>query len=248
MEVVVLSSSVATVPPTADFIVPVVCASVVALYAYKRYNTPGTNRLSTIRSLFLLTLIGYIAASLALFVILSLIVLRPGILTFLGIENAQNLVKEYVDPDILAAVILTTLLPNLPVVGAADACLLKFFQDWGRIPLGVRMLADKMTQEALVIRPADLKDLEPWITSDGDIPNELAIRISVESAATSSGRLTRVLRVYKELEKLEQLPTYAQALRAQRDTWQAIQDDLRVFTAQSRAFFCIVRSVDADRG
>jgi hypothetical protein len=36
-------------------LVTAVCTLVVAFYAVKRYNTPETNRLSTTRSLFLLT-------------------------------------------------------------------------------------------------------------------------------------------------------------------------------------------------
>jgi len=74
----------------ADFLVTAVCVVVVLFYAAKRYNTPETNRLSTTQSLFLLTGAGYLAATVALFFILSEIALKPGVLPFLGVKNAQS--------------------------------------------------------------------------------------------------------------------------------------------------------------
>jgi hypothetical protein len=73
-----------TLDDPTNLLVTVVCGIVVALYAAKRYNTPETNRLSTTRSLFWLTGAGYVTASLTLFLILSEIVLKPGVLNFLG--------------------------------------------------------------------------------------------------------------------------------------------------------------------
>jgi len=140
----------------ADFLVTAVYVVVVLFYAAKRYNTPETNRLSTTQSLFLLTGAGYLAATVALFFILSEIALKPGVLPFLGVKNAQEVIKEFTAPPVLAAVILTTLLPNIVVVRDWDEWILKRFQAWGRIPQGVRNLADMMTQNALGVTEKDL--------------------------------------------------------------------------------------------
>jgi hypothetical protein len=226
-------------PKLANGFVTIACCLVVALYAAKRYNTPATNRLTTTRSLFLLTGAGYIAASLMIFFILSEIVLQPGVLPFLGLDDAKKFVETYSAPPVLAAVILTTLLPNVPVISAADTWLLERFQVWGRIPHGVRILADKMTPNALPLSQQNLSDLQTWITGEGDIPNELAERVSDDAAGTSRGNLTRLLRLYHELEKLSALPAYAWAFRARQDAWQAIREDFRVFAAQSQAFFIL---------
>ncbi len=227
-------------PIKSDPLVTLVCALVVAFYAAKRYNTPDTNRLSTTRSLFLLTGAGYVTASLALFLILCEIVLRPGILEFIGVSDVQKLVAQYTaTPPVLAAVILTTLLPNTAVISAGDAWLLKRFQVWGSIPQGVRNLADTLTQNTLPVTDAVLSNLQDYMLSDGDIPNELTTRISADSSGTSRGNLTRVLRLYQELEKLEGSPDYAKAFRVRQDAWQAIRADFRVFTAQSQAFFVL---------
>jgi hypothetical protein len=153
--------------------VMLVCMAAVILYAYNRYDTPGTNRLSTTWSLFVLTGICYIISTLAIFFVLSEVVLKPGVLPFLGLEDVQKLVSQFTAPPVLAAVILTTLLPNTPVVSAADKALLQAFQSWGRIPNGVRHLADRLPQIALCVRENDIATLRDWISHDGDVPNEL---------------------------------------------------------------------------
>lgn len=216
--------------------VSLACGLAVAFFAARRYDTPETNRLSTTQSLFLLSGAGYVIASLAMFSILSEIVLKPGILSFLGLDDAQKVVAKFSTPPVLAAVILTTLLPNVAVLSAGDAWLLRRFQSWGRIPQGVRNLADSMTQSALVV---DLPDLQAWMTSEGDVPNELVARVSAASTETSRGSLTQVLRLFQQLEKLEALPAYKKSFRMRQNAWQTMREDFRVFTAQSQAFFVL---------
>ena len=226
-------------PLTASILVTLACGLIVMLYAAKRYDTPETNRLSTTRSLFFLTGAGYMATSFMLFLVLCEIVLKPGVLTFLGVKEAQDAMSKFASPPVLAAVILTTMLPNVAVLSTADQWFLKRFQIWGRIPQGVRSLSDQLTPDALPLQQADLEEIKTWITEDGDISNELAIRISSTSDSTSRGLFTRVLRLYQEVEKLEALPAYAKAFRAHHEGWQAVHDDFRVFTAQSQAFFLL---------
>ena len=100
-------------------------------------------------------------------------------------------------------------------------------------------MADTLTQNTLPVTDAVLSNLQDYMLSDGDIPNELTTRISADSSGTSRGNLTRVLRLYQELEKLEGSPDYAKAFRVRQDAWQAIRADFRVFTAQSQAFFVL---------
>ena len=228
-----------TDPITSDILVTITCAGVVAMYSAKRYNTPETNRVSTTQVRFLFTCAGYVVASLALFLLLCEIVLKPGMLPLLQLEHAQKVVSRFAAPPVLAAVLLTTLLPNVLVINTADAWILKRFQAWGRIPQGVRDLADAITPEALPVVELDLTALRDWINSDGDIPNDLANRMSLEAAETASGRFTRVIHLYRELEKLKALPAYAEVFRDSKEDWQAIRSNLRIFAAQSQAFFVL---------
>src|SRR5277367_1857419 len=111
------STEYAAVSQTADLLITAICAFVVAVHAWDRYNTPESNRVSTTRSAFLFTGAGYVGASLTLFLLLSQVALRPGVLTpgvlaALQIEGIQEILKNYCAPAVLAAVILTVLLPH----------------------------------------------------------------------------------------------------------------------------------------
>ena len=105
---------------TADLVVTLICAAVVAVHAWDRYNTPETNRVSTTRSLFLFSGAGYVSASLILYLLLSEVLLRPDTGLFLGLEGPKKILSDYSSPPVLAALLLTVLLPNTPIVSEAD--------------------------------------------------------------------------------------------------------------------------------
>jgi hypothetical protein len=234
------------VSPTAertwDLVVTLTCAVVVGVHAWDRYNTPESNRVSTTRSAFLFTGAGYIGASLTIFLLLSQVALQPGahgVLAVLEIEGIQEILKSYCAPSVLAAVILTVLLPHTPILSSADDWLLRRFQAWGSIPQGIRNLAGKLEPKALRLGPADVLELQDWIKAEPEIPDELANIVSADPPETSRGSLARVLRLYRELQNLEAASGYQFAFRSRQDTWQGIEEDFRVFLAESHAFFVL---------
>lgn len=237
-----------TLSPTAeqswDLVVMFICAGVVAIHAWDRYNTPKSNRVSTTRSAFLFTGAGYVAASLTIFLVLSQVALRPGVLTpgvlaAMGLGDIQEILKNYCAPSVLAAVILTVLLPHTPLLSTADDWLLKRFQAWGSIPEGVRDLAGKLEPKALRLGPGDVIELQEWIKAEPEIPDELANIVNADPPETSRGSLARALRLYRELQKLEEAPGYQFAFRSRQDAWQGVKEDFRVFLAESHAFFVL---------
>jgi hypothetical protein len=229
---------------TADLLVTIICAVVVAVHAWDRYNTPESNRVSTTRAAFLFTGAGYVSTSLILFLLISKVALQPGLLTpgvlmFLEIEGIKEILANYCAPPVLAAVILTVLLPHTPILNSADDWLLKRFQAWGSIPQGIRNLAGKLAPQALHLGPADVAELQDWIETEAEVPNELAKIVSADPPDTSRGSLTRVLRIYRELLKLEAVSGYQFAFRSRQDAWEKIKEDFRVFLAESQAFFVL---------
>jgi hypothetical protein len=223
--------------------VMLLCIGMVALYAFNRYNTPATNITTTTRSLFYLTGCCYVVSSLALFFLLSEVVLKPGVLQVMGLDGGEKLAAELSAP-LLAAIILTTLLPSTPWVNTFDQWLLKVFQDWGRIPTGVSHLANRMPLNALSVRDSDIADLGKWIAHSGDLPNRLIACLGADPDAPS-GWMTRVMRIFKETEKLKDTPRYADAFRSILSVWQGLQSDFRVFISQSDAFFVLFNSLKA---
>jgi hypothetical protein len=214
-----------------------VCAVLVAMHAARRYDTPETNRLTTTQTLFNLTRAGYVAASLALFFVLAEVALKPGVFPFPGLGDIQTTVANYVAPPVLAVLLLCVVFPGTPVIQAGDAWLLKYFQSLGRIPYGVRMLAEKLTPSALPVGESDIEELRDWILYDAEVPMDLAESLSADRPETSRGGFTRALKLYVDLQKLAALPAYATSFRARQDAWQAVQADFRVFVTQSLVFF-----------
>jgi hypothetical protein len=234
----------ATSTPTSNFVVTLACAFFVVMHAAHRYDTPETYRFSTTPTEFHLTRAGYVAALLAIFFLLSGVILKPGALPFLGLEDVINTIAAYSAPPVLAALLLTAILPDTPVFSAGDAWLLKYFRSLGRIALGVRNLKGTLTPSALDLSDADVEELRNWILNDGDVPRELANSLSADKSETPRGGFSRVLMLYLELQKLEASLAYVKSFRTHQDQWQAIQAEFRVFIAQSQAFFVLFDRLD----
>lgn len=224
---------------TGDGWVTGVCAAVVAFYAMQRYNTPETNRSSTTTRLFFVSGAGYVAASLLLYALLTAVVLRPGALHVLGVQQVTELLAKYTAPPVLAAVVLTTLLPQVPVLKAADAFLLRRFQTLGRIPSGVGHLADGLALSKLVITGSDLEASRGWIAREPDVPNDLAARLAADSPDTPQGMWTALAVLHRGVEALGTDPAYKPFFKKHAPAWQALRADFRVFAAQSQAFFVL---------
>jgi hypothetical protein len=223
-------------PITGDPFLTALCAAFVAYYAFRRYDTPETNRESTTGSLFIITGVGYIIVTLIFYFILCEVILKPGVLPFFGQSIA--LVSQYSRPSILAAVILTTLLPNIKFLRDWDESVLKRFQKWGSIPFGVNNLAEEIMQ---VDQPSkdDLVDLREWMSDEGEIPNELVKRVGTDAPSASQGSLTRVLRLHRSISKLAASPVYSRAIKKYAGERQKVKEGFRVYTAISQAFFLL---------
>jgi hypothetical protein len=219
--------------------VVLICGFFVAFYAASRYNTPESNRRSTTRILFWTTGAGYVLTSVLLYLVLCRVVLEPGMLSFLGVDDAQKTVAKYAAPPILAALVLTTLLPQVIMVKDCDAWLLKQFQVWGRIPFGVRHLADKLAVASLPVSNNDLVRMRAWITQEADIPSELSKWLTPDSLNVAHNRFTRLFKQYLWIAELNSDPKYLRELKSRNTDWKEIDVNFRVFMVQSEAFFVL---------
>jgi hypothetical protein len=118
----------------------------VLTYAVGRFNTPNTNRASTTVARFWFASLCYYIGVFFLYLLLSGVVTNsPDIAKGLGV-GGSGLPEEIgaISGPLLAALIMTVLLPNFPVICRIDQGLLKFFQDMGNIPLEVRLLSAQL--------------------------------------------------------------------------------------------------------
>lgn len=214
------------------------CTAVVAFYAVRRYDTPDTDRTTTTRSLFLASGAGYVLASLALFGLLSEVVLKPGVLQLFGIQEATKLLAQYAAAPVLAAVVLTTLLPQAPVIRTADAFLLAYFKKLGRIPSGVGQIADQLALDKLALTGSEVEAGRKWILGKREVTNDLAARLSTEPS-DARGRFTALLTLHRGVESLGGDPLYKPYFRKNAEAWRRLQSGFYVFAAQSQAFFVL---------
>jgi hypothetical protein len=174
---------------------------VVALFAWKRYGTPTSNRSSTTRVQFQSTCCAYVSCALALYLVLASLLENPEAAKFLtfGIqlpEGAANLSTPFV-----AALFLTTLLPSIPFLCGIDTALLKFFQRLGSIPIEIRRLRHDLKEMGY----APTQKTEVLVRSYlNAYPKILTNRLMFGRGNTTQHDFTRILCLYCELKELDE--------------------------------------------
>ena len=173
----------------------------VALYAWKRYGTPSSNRSSTTRAQFYFTCCAYVLCALSLFLMLSSLLAQPEAKKFVtfGVTLPDEATK--LSAPFLSALFLTTLLPSIPFVSEIDSALLKFFQHLGSIPIEVRRLRRDLKQ-------MEYKPPQRSITLARDFlaahPKILQARLASDQGTSIQHQFTRVMCLYCELKDLDE--------------------------------------------
>ena len=153
-------------PQTAEWIAGSVF---IGLYGYKRYNTSrfagiSENRNSTTFLRFSFYYLCYLLTLLAIYWVFgSFLQTSPEVVARLWpvFGGPNSAVSPGIDATdlghltgpIVSALMLTTLLPSLPILQSFDLWLLKRFWDLGRIPNHVLRQSDKLGRAPLTIRP-----------------------------------------------------------------------------------------------
>ncbi len=202
----------------------------VGINAYRRYNTPTTNRASTTFQNFCIYYFFYLLSVLSIYMLIGAMLNSSpetiGLLWSLltGNLNTTNTTLpgdlKNLSPPMVSALFLTTMLPSLPWLSRYDQALLNVFWDRGHIPQHVQKMAVSMRRSGFNFSPRQMKQLRNHCASLQIPYDSLSIdtctnmdfrwaRINVlfDSVAEwqndDSGRLRRFLQENKdELEKL----------------------------------------------
>jgi hypothetical protein len=195
------------------------CGLLIMVYAWDRFNTPISNRQSTRRALYWWSCIGYMGSAVALFAVLTLLLQQEGWRQFLSIPKEQNLPAP-----LLATLVLTTLLPSVPILKGVDTWLLCRFHEWGAIPAEVKRRAAAMTPHSFIVTPGDVAALrEAYDGAEGDtFARHLRCQgnAGVEKAEL---RFTRVVKLYDQLQRLAAAPSYGRFFAETAGEWSAIE-------------------------
>lgn len=131
-----------------------IAGTVVSIYAIRRFNTPTSNKSSTTVARYYSALSAYLMSLGFLFVLFGGgLSVPPGELITFVMYGAQSLpedVQQLPGP-LLSALLLTVVLPNVPILSKIDDWLRKSFQDMGNIPQEARRLSANMRRSSFVV-------------------------------------------------------------------------------------------------
>jgi hypothetical protein len=116
-------------------------AAFIVLYSYGRFNSPPTNRSSTTAFRYHLGATVYTLTILTFYSILASV--RPMASRIYGDQPLPDLLQDLSDP-LLAALLLTVLLPNTPWLSEIDLVLRRKTQKMASIPYEVRRLSQEL--------------------------------------------------------------------------------------------------------
>jgi hypothetical protein len=141
------------------------------------------------------------------------------------------------DAPLVAALVLTTLLPSVPVLRDIDSALLRFFHRMGAIPLGAVRWAQRMNMTQLTISEKLVADTKLYIANSTLLPDSLAAQLQPDFNLDSVRfRFTRCLALYVALNNLPGWTGYSADFPEERA---AFEKKMSSLFAQSVAFFTL---------
>ncbi len=148
----------------------IVGSALVLVYGYGRFHTPKTVVGTTTMYRYYMAQGLYFGAQLLLFFFLAVLVASsPGVIKALEIGAAAGTIPQAltgISTPIMAALLMTALLPNLPLLSTLDAWVLRQFQDLGHIPLEVRIWRDRLVKSELNISDGALAQMRRKLAED----------------------------------------------------------------------------------
>jgi hypothetical protein len=191
-----------------------VCAILITIYAWDRFNTPSSNRSSTLRALFWFNCLGYVTSALLLFVVLSVLFQEQPWLKLFGLSAKDMPLPA----PLIATMAMTTMLPSLPMLKKVDSFLLNKFLSWGAIPAEAKRLAEEtMGPGCFVVTQTDTEALRrSYKQGDYDYGDKFPEHLretdlreeGVSGLKRSEYRFTRVVKLYHRIRTLRAEPRY----------------------------------------
>ncbi len=228
-------------------------AGFIAIYAYRRYNTPVSNRSSTTFFRFSAYYLMYLSCLLALYAFVgSVLRTSPELLSYfyqfaLGVPGQVEIpdnIKGLTGP-MVTALALTTLLPNLPLLARFDKKLLISFWDLGHIPGKVIRQGEHLRRSLFNISSAMKKDIRA-----------LAKSHQIDSTLLEFEDKNSINHEWTRLAALQQLllpwttpdnPRYYRFTQSQQHTFDELQVNFLALTKRTANYFSELTQLSVPR-
>lgn len=217
----------------------VLACLLVGFYAWSRFNTPRAVRSQTSRFQYLASCVMYVLSCAGLWTGVTLAIEQnPEWLSILHPESTGGTSLDGMEAPLVAALMLTTLLPSVPILHDVDGKILALFHRMGEIPFGAVRWAQRMKDAALEMPESLIEDATEYVRDSDDLPTALVAEISTDKdAAAQQYRFTRVLVLYVWLRKYRSRSRFEADFPEDVD---AFEKRMKNYFAQCAGFFAIV--------
>lgn len=163
----------------------------VLFYAGTRFNTPATNRSSTTAGRYYVGLLLYCLVGICLYVTL---VAFPNLLNFTmyGHQIGGDAATSKISLPLFVALLLTVLLPKIPLLSSADKWVCTQLQNMAAIPWEVLRLSAELRKFKLEFSPEEQAVVQQMLEADGFDRKDIIFELT-ETARSDWTRVTALL-------------------------------------------------------
>jgi hypothetical protein len=222
-------------------------AGLILIYASGRFNRPKINRVSTTRLRFHGAAIAYCVATFLLYVLLagplSDSTYLPAFLQ-IGAAGENPLDKLNLSGPLVAALALTVLLPNFPIVAQLDERLLQFFKVLGNIPLEAILQSEQLYRSEVRV-PADMRaELQAYVRNRLELSGITEDDLALEDGRDSpQGYWTVLLSLVRQLDAWQGKRTYVGVFNDMQEEYAHIQARFEKVTGTSARYFRLLHAL-----
>jgi hypothetical protein len=184
----------------------------VVFYAGSRFKTPKTVRSQTSRVQFWLSAVAYVASCVGVFMLLTWGMRQnAGLVHVLHFGDTGHSDSDVANLDaaLVAALMLTTLLPTFPMLRDIDSAILRFFHKMGSIPFCAQLWARQMEGQ-FAFSPDAVATMRDYILNAPHLPDTMIRELRTDPKTDQMRfRFTRNLAIYVALSNLKSRPRFA---------------------------------------
>ncbi|MCC2663915.1 MAG: hypothetical protein K0S35_1837 [Geminicoccaceae bacterium] len=223
--------------------------TLILIHALGRFNRPRINRLSTTCARFYFAAFAYCAATFLLYVLLAgLLTDSPGFVQAFQLGGAlpdpQLHQLKLVSGPLMAALALTVLLPNFPVIAQLDERLLRFFQMLGNIPLEAILLSEQLYRGGAAVPSEMREEMRDYVHNRLEAAGITEQDLDFEQGRDSPrGYWTLLLALVLEIDAWRSKRTYARVFDDLQEEHGRIDEQFEKLSSAAARYFKMVREL-----
>lgn len=182
-----------------------IASGLVLFYAWNRFNTPPSVRTQTSLFQYYASGIFYMLACQGILLIFTwLVENQPEFIEFLHDDKMQiSKDTKGIAAPLIAALIVTTFFPSVPVLRDIDGKILRFFHRMGAIPLSASLWVQRLRESPFIISNEIYENTVTFIHDSGELSDSLIAELQTNPEKDPTRfAFTRILVTYVSLIKL----------------------------------------------